>query len=75
MQIELDTRIKLEEASHKRRKDWLLFKVGVYALVTFAFLGMWLVLAASEAAQRNWALALTAMITGLFGYLSGRHKS
>lgn len=73
--IEAESRIKQEDAAHRRRKDWLLFRAGIFAWIIFALLCIGLVLTASDGSERNWALAtLTAMVTGLLGYLSGRRQ-
>ena len=74
--VETDNLIKQEDAAHSRRKDWLLFRVGVAASTIVGALCIWLVVTSSEAPQRNWALAtLTAMATSLLGYISGRKQS
>lgn len=74
--VEAELRIKEEEAAHRRRKDWLLFRAGICAWIAFALLCIVLVLTTTHGSDRNWALAtLTAMVTGLLGYLSGRRQS
>ena len=74
--IEAETQIRRDDAEHKRRKDWLLFRAGLCAWIGLGLLCIWLVLGTPAGAERNWALAtLTAMITGLICYFSGRRQS
>ena len=74
--VETDNVIKQHEAAHSRRKDWLLFRVGVAAATIVGALCIWLVVTSPQQPQSNWALAtLTAMTTSLLGYLSGRKQS
>lgn len=73
LEVEIDCKIRQESAQHALRKDWWLFRIGVCASAVFAVFCIGLVLTAELGSDRNWALAtLTAMITGMLGYLSGR---
>ena len=71
-----ESRIRLEEASaaHGRRKD-LLFSVSALVVIGVALcLCVWAIVgegSASSDKERAWPL-LTAIVTGLIGYVVGR---
>jgi hypothetical protein len=76
IEVETDCKIRRDDAVHRLRKDWLLFRTGVFAWVIVGLLCIGVVVMAQPGSDRNWALAtLTAMITALLGYLSGRRHS
>ena len=72
--VQRDSRVRIEEAdaAHERRKDWLglisaLAGIGVGR-------GVWgwgIVSKGSATADKEWAI-LTAIVTGLLGYVVGR---
>jgi len=75
VEVQTDCKIKQDDAAHRLRKDWLLFRIGIFAWLAFGALCIALVLKGPTATDRSWAFAmLTAMITGLLGYLWGRRQ-
>lgn len=69
-----DSRIRLEEASaaHGRRKDWLLLISALAVIGVALCLCVWsIVTKGSATADKEWAI-LTAIVTGLLGYVVGR---
>ena len=71
-----DSRIRIEEAdaSHRRRKDLLLSSSALVVIGVALCLCVWAVVREdSTASDREWAVPLlTAIVTGLIGYVTGR---
>src|SRR2546423_157781 len=69
-------RLALErlDATYRRRKDWLLFRVTLFAAVILGGVCLLVIFTQSLGPEhRNWATAtLTSLITGAIGYLSGK---
>jgi len=69
-----DSRIRTEEASaaHGRRKDWLLLISALAVIGVALCLCVWSIVSKGSAtADKEWAI-LTAIVTGLLGYVVGR---
>lgn len=62
------------DAAYRRRKDWLLFRVTLFAAVTLGMVCVLVVLTNGPGKEFiNLALAtLTSLVTGAIGYLSGK---
>ncbi len=76
IEVETECKIKQDDAAHRLRKDWLLFRIGLFTWVVLGMLCVGLVVKAPPGLDRSWALAtLTAMITGVLGFLYGRGRS
>jgi hypothetical protein len=71
-----DSRIRIEEAdaAHRRRKDLLLSSSALVVIGVALCLCVWAVVRQdSSASDREWAVPLlTAIVTGLIGYVTGR---
>jgi hypothetical protein len=73
---ERDSRIRIEEAdaAHRRRKD-LLFSISALVVIGVALcLCVWVIVGEGSTAaskERAWPF-LTAIVTGLVGYVTGR---
>ncbi|HEX8129393.1 MAG TPA: hypothetical protein VF527_09850 [Pyrinomonadaceae bacterium] len=71
-----DSRIRIEEAdaAHRRRKDLLLSSSALVVIGVALCLCVWaIVREGSAASDREWAVPLlTAIVTGLIGYVTGR---
>lgn len=71
-----DSRIRIEEAdaAHRRRKDLLLLSSALVVIGVAIGLCVWAVVReGSAASDREWAVPLlTAIVTGLIGYVTGR---
>jgi len=71
-----DSRIRLEEANaaHGRRKDLLLLSSALAVIGVALCLCVWaIVREGSTTADKEWAVPLlTAIVTGLVGYVTGR---
>ncbi|HYG11277.1 MAG TPA: hypothetical protein VD835_15120 [Pyrinomonadaceae bacterium] len=70
------SRIRIEEAdaAHRRRKDLLLSSSALVVIGVALCLCVWAIVREdSTAADREWAVPLlTAIVTGLIGYVTGR---
>jgi hypothetical protein len=74
--VQRDSRIRIEEAdaAHQRRKDLLLTSSALIVISVALCLCVWVIVSeASTAAskERAWPF-LTAIVTGLIGYVTGR---
>jgi hypothetical protein len=73
---ERDSRIRIDEAdaAHRRRKDLLLSASALVVIGVALCLCVWAVVReGSAASDREWAVPLlTAIVTGLVGYVTGR---
>ncbi|HZH32695.1 MAG TPA: hypothetical protein VEY11_18155 [Pyrinomonadaceae bacterium] len=71
-----DSRIRIEEAdaAHRRRKDLLLTGSALVVIGGALCLCVWAVVREdSTASDKEWAVPLlTAIVTGLVGYVTGR---
>lgn len=71
-----DSRIRIEEAeaAHRRRKDLLLSSSALVVIGVALCLCVWAVVReGSNASDKEWAVPLlTAIVTGLIGYVTGR---
>ena len=71
-----DSRIRIEEAdaAHRRRKDLLLSGSALVVIGVALCLCVWAVVREDScASDREWAIPLlTAIVTGLIGYVTGR---
>jgi hypothetical protein len=74
--VERDSRIRIEEAdaAHRRRKDLLLSSSALIVIGVALCLCVWAVVReGTNASDREWAVPLlTAIVTGLIGYVTGR---
>jgi hypothetical protein len=58
-------------AEYKRKKDWLLFRVALFAAVIFGGVCIWTIF--TNGTGLNWATAaLTSLVSSTIGYLSGK---
>lgn len=74
--VQRESRIRIEEAdaAHRRRKDLLLSGSALVVIGVALCLCVWAVVReGSTASDREWAVPLlTAIVTGLVGYVTGR---
>lgn len=72
---ELKARRKLKkaEANHARRKDWRLFQVALGTVVALGLICILVIFLNPSGSDNVWPKAtLTAMVTGILGYLLGK---
>ena len=61
------------EANHARRKDWLLFQCTLGGAVVLGLICSLIIILNPSGSDNAWPKAtLTAMVTGILGYLFGR---
>jgi hypothetical protein len=73
--LSLKPRETPEDAAHRRRKDWVLFSIGLTALVALVIICTWVSFFDASATSDRQRIAnslLTLIIGGIVGYLVGK---
>lgn len=61
------------DAEHARRRDWRLFNVTLGAVIALAMICLLAIFINAPGSDNTWAkVILTAMVTGIVGYLFGK---